>query len=99
MIARPTITSAVADIVTDNVTACTSEAFFKKSMERSIDIGARMEFFLATGNVISSTGLDLMQVRRVFVLECTRSLARSLACVSAHSAATRKRASVSWPSD
>jgi DNA-directed RNA polymerase I subunit RPA2 len=30
-------------------------------MEKCFDIGKKVEYFLATGNLISSTGLDLMQ--------------------------------------
>ena len=36
--------------------------YLKKAMERQADIGKKVYYFLATGNVISSTGLDLMQV-------------------------------------
>lgn len=37
-------------------------AWLKKAMERQADIGKKVYYFLATGNVVSSTGLDLMQV-------------------------------------
>lgn len=37
-------------------------AWLKKAMERQGDIGKKVYYFLATGNVVSSTGLDLMQV-------------------------------------
>ena len=36
--------------------------YLKKAMDRQADIGKKVYYFLATGNVISSTGLDLMQV-------------------------------------
>lgn len=38
-----------------------SEKYFKRCTERSIDVGARLEYFLATGNIQSNTGLDLLQ--------------------------------------
>ena len=31
-------------------------------MEKNSDIGQRLQYFLSTGNLISSSGLDLMQV-------------------------------------
>ena len=40
----------------------TDTATLKKAMERQADIGKKVYYFLATGNVISTTGLDLMQV-------------------------------------
>lgn len=36
--------------------------YFKKCLERNADIGKKVYYFLATGNVVSTTGLDLMQV-------------------------------------
>ena len=38
-----------------------SFAFFRKLLTRMADIGKKVYYMLATGNVISSTGLDLMQ--------------------------------------
>jgi DNA-directed RNA polymerase I subunit RPA2 len=37
-------------------------SYFKMLLERSGDIGAKIANFLSTGNIISSSGLDLMQV-------------------------------------
>ena len=37
-------------------------AWLKKAMDRQADIGKKVYYFLATGNIVSSTGLDLMQV-------------------------------------
>ncbi|KAK8800745.1 hypothetical protein WA158_000070 [Blastocystis sp. Blastoise] len=37
-------------------------AYFRKLVEKQQDIGKKVYYFLATGNIVSSTGLDLMQV-------------------------------------
>ncbi|GAM23408.1 hypothetical protein SAMD00019534_065830, partial [Acytostelium subglobosum LB1] len=37
------------------------ENSFKKALDRSINIGDKFNYFLATGNLVSSTGLDLQQ--------------------------------------
>eukprot|EP00794_Sanderia_malayensis_P003438 gene3438-3933_t len=38
------------------------EASFERALGRGINVGKQMEYFLATGNLISKTGLGLMQV-------------------------------------
>mmetsp|Transcript_28191 Transcript_28191/g.73897 ORF Transcript_28191/g.73897 Transcript_28191/m.73897 type:complete len:1149 (-) Transcript_28191:67-3513(-) len=37
------------------------QTYIKKVLTRSVDIGKKLEYFMATGNVVSPTGLDLMQ--------------------------------------
>lgn len=37
-------------------------AYFLRCVDRAPDIGRKLYYFLATGNLLSSTGLDLMQV-------------------------------------
>lgn len=37
-------------------------AYFRKVVDRQADIGRKVYYFLATGNLISSSGLDLLQV-------------------------------------
>lgn len=37
------------------------DTYIKKVMRRTSDIGRRLEYFMATGNLVSPTGLDLMQ--------------------------------------
>jgi DNA-directed RNA polymerase I subunit RPA2 len=36
--------------------------YFKKVCDRQFDIGQKIYYFLATGNLVSTSGLDLMQV-------------------------------------
>ncbi len=36
-------------------------AYFRKQFDRQADVGKKLGYFLATGNIVSSTGLDLMQ--------------------------------------
>lgn len=38
------------------------QTYIRKVLTRQLDIGRKMEYFLATGNISSPTGLDLMQV-------------------------------------
>lgn len=40
----------------------TKEFFWKKMMEKQPDIGTKIRYFLVTGNLVSTSGLDLMQV-------------------------------------
>jgi len=40
----------------------TKELFWKKIMEKQPDIGTKIRYFLVTGNLVSTSGLDLMQV-------------------------------------
>jgi DNA-directed RNA polymerase I subunit RPA2 len=37
------------------------QVYIKKVLTRAGDMGKRLEFFMATGNIVSPTGLDLMQ--------------------------------------
>jgi DNA-directed RNA polymerase I subunit RPA2 len=37
------------------------EGFLRNACDKNFDIGRRLEYFLATGNLVSSTGLGLMQ--------------------------------------
>eukprot|EP00040_Diaphanoeca_grandis_P032793 m.199573 g.199573 ORF g.199573 m.199573 type:complete len:1144 (-) comp32739_c0_seq2:126-3557(-) len=39
-----------------------SDTYFKKVCGKQLDIGKKMEYFIATGNISSPTGLDLQQV-------------------------------------
>lgn len=39
-----------------------AEEYFEKAIRKVGDVGKKMEYFLATGNLKSETGLDLMQV-------------------------------------
>ncbi len=39
-----------------------NEAFWKRVYDKQPDVGKKVEYFLKTGNLISQTGLDLMQV-------------------------------------
>ena len=40
--------------------------YFKKICDRQLDIGKKFYYFLATGNLVSTSGLDLMQVSGLF---------------------------------
>lgn len=37
------------------------EILFKKALDRTPEVGEKVKYFLSTGNIISETGLDLMQ--------------------------------------
>ena len=37
------------------------QTYVKKVLSRAPDLGRRLEYFMATGNIVSPTGLDLMQ--------------------------------------
>lgn len=39
-----------------------TEEYFDKTSKKAGDVGKKMDYFLATGNLKSNTGLDLMQV-------------------------------------
>eukprot|EP01104_Vermistella_antarctica_P001539 TRINITY_DN115_c3_g1_i2.p1 TRINITY_DN115_c3_g1~~TRINITY_DN115_c3_g1_i2.p1 ORF type:complete len:1160 (+),score=268.09 TRINITY_DN115_c3_g1_i2:138-3617(+) len=41
---------------------------FKKGVDRAFKVGDRLDYFLATGNLISSSGLDMMQVSGYTIL-------------------------------
>jgi hypothetical protein len=42
-----------------------SDDTIKRALDRSLDIGQRMKYFLSTGNITSDNGLDLMQVSNI----------------------------------
>jgi DNA-directed RNA polymerase I subunit RPA2 len=48
--------------VTPDKVVLTSASYVKKCVDSQVDITKRVENFLLTGNIVSNTGLDLMQV-------------------------------------
>jgi len=40
----------------------TDPAYWKKLVESSVDVGRKLKYFITTGNLVSRSGLDLMQV-------------------------------------
>eukprot|EP00742_Colponemidia_sp_Colp-10_P010597 GILJ01011653.1.p1 GENE.GILJ01011653.1~~GILJ01011653.1.p1 ORF type:complete len:1142 (+),score=150.84 GILJ01011653.1:411-3428(+) len=55
--------SILKDIRTDRAKVNTrDEKYFSRIVDRQTDIGRRVAYFMATGNLISESGLDLMQV-------------------------------------
>lgn len=40
-----------------------AEGYLRKAMEKNFDLGKKVDYFLATGNLVSSTGMGLMQVQ------------------------------------
>ena len=39
-----------------------SDTYFKKKLEQQADIGRKLDYFMATGNLVSNSGLDLLQI-------------------------------------
>jgi DNA-directed RNA polymerase I subunit RPA2 len=50
------------DLRRDPTTNITDMAYFRKLIDRSADIGKKIYYLLATGNLVSTSGLDQMQV-------------------------------------
>lgn len=44
------------------------EGYLRKAMEKNFDLGKKVDYFLATGNLISSTGMGLMQLNGYVVV-------------------------------
>lgn len=49
------------DLRTKKTVDLSDEAYFKNILNKTFDVGRKLEYLLATGNLVSPTGLDLKQ--------------------------------------
>ena len=63
---RANITKALRDSA--KLPDFSTDVFLKKCMERCFDVGRKMDYFLATGNLVSQSGLDLMQASGLTIM-------------------------------
>ena len=58
----PIVPRCISDVRLKRVPDAYDAAYFKRCLDRQADIGRKAYYMLATGNLVSSSGLDMMQV-------------------------------------